>query len=57
VRPEGLGKLKNSFTSSGLEPATFLLVAQCLNRLRYVLEVDGMVFVRGFPDEKLEADK
>jgi hypothetical protein len=31
VRPEGLGKLKNSFTSSGLEPATFRLVAQCLD--------------------------
>jgi hypothetical protein len=32
VRPEGLGKLKkNSFTSSGLEPATFRLVVQCLN--------------------------
>jgi hypothetical protein len=27
VWPEGLGKLKNSFTSSGLEPATFRLVA------------------------------
>jgi hypothetical protein len=31
VRPEGLGKLKNSFMSSGLEPAAFWLVAQCLN--------------------------
>jgi hypothetical protein len=27
VRPEGLGKLKNSFISSCLEPATFRLVA------------------------------
>jgi hypothetical protein len=34
VRLEGLGKLKK-FTSSGLEPATFRLVAQCLNQLRY----------------------
>jgi hypothetical protein len=32
VRPEGSRKLKqNSFTSSGLEPATFRLVAQCLS--------------------------
>jgi hypothetical protein len=31
VRLEGLGKLENSFTSSGLEPATFQLVAQCLS--------------------------
>jgi hypothetical protein len=27
VRTEGLGKLKNSFTSSGLEPAAFRFVA------------------------------
>jgi hypothetical protein len=30
VRPEGLGQYKKS-TSSGLEPATFQLAAQCLN--------------------------
>jgi hypothetical protein len=30
MRPEGLGKFKKS-TSSGLEPATLRLVAQCLN--------------------------
>jgi hypothetical protein len=33
VRPEGLGKLKKP-TSSGMEPATFWLVAKCLNQLR-----------------------
>jgi hypothetical protein len=27
VRLEGLGKLKNAITSSGIEPATFRLVA------------------------------
>jgi hypothetical protein len=31
VRLEGLGKLKNPITSLGLEPATFRLLAQCLN--------------------------
>jgi len=40
-RPRGQGaagrimSMKNSMTQSGIEPATFLLVAQCLNRLRY----------------------
>jgi hypothetical protein len=35
VRLEGLGNLKKS-TSSGLEPVTSWLVAQCLNQLRYL---------------------
>jgi hypothetical protein len=35
VRLEGLGQLKNLMTSSEIEPATFRLVAQCLNQLRY----------------------
>jgi hypothetical protein len=38
VRLEGLGQLKKS-TSSGLEPATFRLVAQCLNQLRYPVPI------------------
>jgi hypothetical protein len=32
---EGLGKLKNPMTSSEFVPATFGIVAQCLNELRY----------------------
>jgi hypothetical protein len=35
VRLEGLGQLKNAMTSSGIDPAVFRLVAQCLNQLRY----------------------
>jgi hypothetical protein len=35
VRLEGLGQLKYPVTSPGTETATFQLVAQCLNQLRY----------------------
>jgi hypothetical protein len=34
VRLEGLRQLKNPMTSSGIEPATFRLVACCLNELQ-----------------------
>jgi hypothetical protein len=32
---ERLGQFKNPMISSGIEAATFRLVAQCLNQLRY----------------------
>jgi hypothetical protein len=35
VRLERLGQLKKEFTLSWFEPATFRLVAQCLNQLRH----------------------
>jgi hypothetical protein len=35
MRLEVLGQLKNPVTSSGIEPATFRLIALCLNQLRY----------------------
>jgi hypothetical protein len=35
VRLEGLKQLKNLMISLGIEPATFRLVAQCLNQLCY----------------------
>jgi hypothetical protein len=47
---DGLGQLKNPMTSSGFEPMTFCLAAQCLNKLCYH-ESWYMEDTRGIPCE------
>jgi hypothetical protein len=42
VRLEGFGKLKKKSTSLGNDPATFRLVAQCLNQLFFFLLLFGL---------------
>jgi hypothetical protein len=41
----GLGQLKNPMISSGIEPATFWLVAWCLNHLHYCVSLYAVVVV------------
>ena len=40
TRPEGLCQWISPMTQSGMEPATFRLVAQCLGRLRHCVYLD-----------------
>jgi hypothetical protein len=51
VRLKGLGKLKK-FISSGLDPTTFWLVAQCHNQLRYCMPLIQQVPVALSPEVK-----
>jgi hypothetical protein len=47
VRLEGLVQLRNPMSSSGIEPVTFRLTAQCLNQLRYRLPpTDVLTFIK-----------
>jgi hypothetical protein len=39
VRLEGSGQLRNPTISPGIEPATSQFVSQCLNELRYRIQV------------------
>jgi hypothetical protein len=51
---EGLGQLKNPMTSPGIEPATFWLVAQCLNQLRYRVLQSGYKHITSDMNRKPE---
>jgi hypothetical protein len=50
---EGLGQFKSPVTSSEIEPATFRLVAQYLNHLRYSLLPENDFLCRAYIDVRL----
>jgi hypothetical protein len=43
MRPEGLGKLINSITLSGPQPATFRLVVQFLNHYATAMPIQNSI--------------
>jgi hypothetical protein len=60
VRPEGLCQWKIPVTLWGIKPATFRLVAQCLNQLRHCVPLkdnkNGVIKPTHLPEETQEAE-